>query len=243
VKRSCILGAAALAVLVFATTAEGATLSKSQRMRFETSNGSTLRWVTTTNDSPTDANHRALRLVLPPNSPGCSDANLAACSFGRAFSTASSTRRTAVADQKNLSWEFAAANPVTASERMNVFFSNGDVAFLNSLNCTHPIASSGGTWLRSDFTGFKSNCSFDVVGETAGATGTYAADGTHSAWQVYATQWPDQVVTIRHLLVDSGAAPLTGVSTYYFDRISLGAGKMYTLGATRAVSCPTENVC
>ena len=129
---------------------------------------------------------------------------------------------------------------MTASERMNVFFSNGDVAFLNSLNCTHPIASSGGTWLRSDFTGFTSNCSLDVVGETAG---TYAADGTHSAWQVYATQWPDQVVTIRHLLVDSGAAPATGVSTYYFDRISLGAGKMYTWGATRAVSCPTENLC
>ena len=68
-------------------------------------------------------------------------------------------------------------------ERMNVFFSNGDVAFLDSSVCNKPIASSGGTWLRSDFTGFKTGCSFSVVGDTAG---TYAADGTHSAWAVYA---------------------------------------------------------
>lgn len=239
-KRTWIVGVVALTALVFAATSEGAIVGKYQRMRFETSNGSTLRWVTMTNDSPTDANHRALRLVLPPNAPGCSDENLAACSFGRAFSTASNTRRTPVADQMNLSWEYAAANPVTASERMNVFFSNGDVAFLDSSLCNKPIASSGGTWLRSDFTGFKSGCSFSVAGETAG---TYSATGTESAWSVYATAWPDQVVTIRHLLVDSGAAPVTGVSTYYFDRISLGAGKMYTWGARRALSCPTENVC
>ena len=50
-------------------------------------------------------------------------------------------------------------------------------------------------------------------------------------------------MTIRHLLVDSGAAPAEGVSRYLFDRISLGAGKMYTSSATKAVSCPTENVC
>ena len=164
----------------------------------------TLRWVTTANDSPTDANQRALKLVLPPNAPGCSDQNLAACSFGRAFSRASNNSRTPVGDQMNLSWDFAAANPVTASERMNVFFSNGDVAFLNSLLCTHPIASSGGTWLRSDFTGFKSNCEIDVVGETGG---TYARGRHALGVAVYAAQWPDQVVTIRHLLVDSGAAP------------------------------------
>ncbi len=36
----------------------------------------------------------------------------------------------------NLSWDFAASNPVTASERMNVFFANGDVAFLNSVLCS-----------------------------------------------------------------------------------------------------------
>ena len=166
--------------------------------------------------------------------------NLAACSFGRAFSRASNTRRTLVTNQMNLSWEYAAANPVTASERMNVFFSNGDVAFLDSSLCNKPIASSGGTWLRSDFTGFKTGCSFSVVGDTAG---TYAADGTHSAWAVYAALFPEQVVTIRYLLVDSGAAPATGHSTYYFDRISLGAGKMYTRSAGRAVNCPTESVC
>lgn len=239
-RRSWIVGAVGLAMLMFVATAGGAVVGKFQRMRFETSNGATLRWVTTANDSPTDANQRALKLVLRPNAPGCSDQHLGACSFGRAFSNASNNRRTPVADQMNLSWDFAASNPVTASERMNVFFVNGDVAFLNSVLCSHPIASSGGTWLRSDFTGFKNNCEIDVVGDTGG---TYTANGTDSAWAVYVALHPNQVVTIRHLLVDSGAAPAEGVSKYRFDRISLGAGKMYTSSATTAVSCPTESVC
>jgi hypothetical protein len=227
-------------MLVFATTAAAGPVGPWQRMRFETSNGSTLFWVTTRNDSSTDANQRALKLVLLPNAPGCSDQNLGACSFGRVFSRASNNRRTPVGDQKNLSWEYAASNPVTASERMNVFFSNGDVAFLDSSLCNKPIASSGGTWLRADVTGFKSGCSFSVVGETAG---TYSATGTESAWQAYATQWPDQVVTIRHLLVDSGAAPVEGKARYLFDRISLGVGKMYTQGGRTAISCTTEASC
>lgn len=239
-KRVWAIGAVMLAMLAWTATAAAGPVGPWQRMRFETSNGSTLFWVTTLNDSSTDANHRALKLVLPPNTPGCSDQNLAACSFGRVFSRASNNIRTPVDEQMNLSWEYAATNPVTASERMNVFFSNGDVAFLDSSLCNKPIASSGGTWLRSDFTGFKSGCSFSVAGETAG---TYSATGTESAWAVYAKQWPDQVVTIRHLLVDSGAAPAEGKVRYLFDRISLGAGKMYTRGAFRAVSCPTEASC
>ena len=239
-RRVWIIGAAMLVMLAFASTAAAGPVGSFQRMRFETSNGSRLLWVTTQNDSSTDANHRALKLVLFPNSPGCSDQNLPACSFGRVFSRASNNKRTAVEDQMNLSWEYAASNPVTASERMNVFFSNGDVAFLDSSLCNKPIASSGGTWLRADFTGFKSGCSFSVAGETAG---TYTASGTESAWQVYADQWPDQVVTIRHLLVDSGAAPAEGRSRYLFDRISLGAGKMYTRGSLTAISCPTESSC
>ena len=239
-KRLMAAWVVMLATLVFASTAAAGPVGPWQKMRFETSNGSTLFWVTTANVSSTDANHRALKLVLPPNSPGCSDQNLSACSFGRAFSRASNNKRTHVEDQLNLSWEYAASNPVTASERMNVFFSNGDVAFLDSSLCNKPIASSGGTWLRSDFTGFKTGCSFSVAGDTEG---TYAADGVHSAWQVYATAHPEQVVTIRHLLVDSGAAPAEGHSRYLFDRISLGAGKMYTSGSSTAISCPTERSC
>ena len=117
-------------------------------------------------------------------------------------------KRTQVEDQTNLSWEYRAANPVTASERMNVFFSNGDVAFLDSSLCNKPIASSGGTWLRADFTGFKSGCSFSVAGDTAG---TYAANGTVRMAGLR-RRGPDQVVTIRHLLVDSGAAPAEGIA-------------------------------
>jgi hypothetical protein len=239
-KRLWAIWAVVLGMLALTATAAAAPVGPFQKMRFETSNGSKLLWVTTANDSSTDANHRALKLVLPPNSPGCSDQNLPACSFGRVFSRASNTKRTNVEDQLNLSWEYATSNPVTASERMNVFFSNGDVAFLDSSLCNKPIASSGGTWLRSDFTGFKTGCSFSVAGDTAG---TYAADGTNSAWQVYAIAHPDQVVTIRHLLVDSGAAPAEGHSRYLFDRTSLGAGKMYTSGRFTAISCPTERSC
>ena len=69
-RRSWMVGAVGLAALVFATTAAAAVVGSSQRMRFETSNGATLGWVTTPNDSSTDANHRALSLVLRPNAPG-----------------------------------------------------------------------------------------------------------------------------------------------------------------------------
>src|SRR4029079_3478307 len=116
-KRVWAIGAVMLAMLAWTATAAAGPVGPWQRMRFETSNGSTLFWVTTVNDSATDPNHPALKLVLPPNSPGCSDQNLAACSFGRAFSRASNNLRTPVDEQMNLSWEYAATNPVTASER------------------------------------------------------------------------------------------------------------------------------
>jgi hypothetical protein len=230
-----------------------------QWMRFETSNGSTFGWITTSNDSPTDANQRALRLVLPPNDPGCSGTNLAACSFGRAFSRASNNTRTPVLNQRNLSFEYAADNPATASTRINVFLSSGDYLFLIPDYCSKPIASSGGAWRRADFTGFKTGCAVEVIGPNA--TGGFeevgcvtpavpddldrffCADGTRSAWRNFALANSDEVVTRRHLLVDSGGAPATGTYTYLFDRVALGAGKMYTEHPRRALSCPTENVC
>ena len=50
-RRSWMVGAVGLAALVFATTAAAAVVGNSQRMRFETSNGATLGWVTTTNEA------------------------------------------------------------------------------------------------------------------------------------------------------------------------------------------------
>jgi hypothetical protein len=87
-RRIWAIGAVVPAMLMFATTAAAGPVGPWQRMRFETSNGGRLFWMKTLNDSSTDANHRALKLVLPPNSPECSDQNLAACSFGRVFSRA-----------------------------------------------------------------------------------------------------------------------------------------------------------
>jgi hypothetical protein len=200
-----------------------------------------------------------LQLVLPPNGATCSDTNLGACSFGRAFSRASNNIRTPVGNQKNLSFEFATANPLTGSTRMNVFLSSGDYVFLIPDYCSKSIAASGGTWRRADFTGFKTGCAVEAIGpnttggfKEVGCTTPaapadearfFCADGTNSAWKNYALANPDEVVIIRHLLVDSGGAPATGTATYLFDRVSLGAGKMYTENARRALSCPTENVC
>ena len=129
-RRSWMVGAVGLAVLVFATTAAAAVVGSSQRMRFRRA----------TERRSAGSRRRTTRRLTPiiVRSSWCfgrtlrdaQSQNLGACSFGRAFSRASNTRRTLVTNQMNLSWEYAAANPVTASERMNVFFSNGDVAFL-----------------------------------------------------------------------------------------------------------------
>jgi hypothetical protein len=259
-KRLAVAGVGMLVMMLTVTSSAMAdpAVGPFQWMRFQTSNGSTFGWVNGS-DSPSDSNSRVLQLVLPPNGATCSDTNLGACSFGRAFSRASHNVRTPVGNQKNLSFEYATANPATASTRINVFLSSGDVVFLIPDYCNKPIIASGGDWNRSDFTGFKNGCAVEAVGHSsaggfnevacatpAGPTATdrfFCAGGGNSAWKNYALANPDEVVIIRHLLVDSGGAPTTGTSTYLFDRVALGAGKMYTENARRALSCPTENVC
>jgi hypothetical protein len=260
-KRLAVAGVGMIVMMLTVTSSAMAdpAVGPFQWMRFQTSNGSTFGWVFNANDSPTDPNSRALRLVLPPNDATCSGTNLAACSFGRAFSRAGNNIRTPVRNQRNLSFEYATANPATASTRINVFLSSGDVVFLIPDYCNKPIIASGGDWNRSDFTGFKTGCAVEAVGhssaggfnEVACATPAspsatdrfFCADGVDSAWKNYADANPDEVVTIRHLLVDSGGAPLTGTYTYWFDRVSLGAGKMYTEHPRRALNCSTESSC
>jgi hypothetical protein len=65
-----------------------------------------------------------------------------------------------------------------------------------------------------------------------------------NAWTVYATAHPDESVVSRYLIVDTGGAPASGANTYYFDRVSLGANKMYIEGAHEAIDCQNnENRC
>jgi hypothetical protein len=46
------------------------------------------------------------------------------------------------------------------------------------------------------------------------------------------------------VIVDTGGAPASGANTYYFDRVSLGANKMYIEGAHEAIDCQNnENRC
>jgi hypothetical protein len=132
---------------------------------------------------------------------------------------------------KNLSFEFKATGYVGAgSPRISVEFQNGDVAYLSASYCNHTI---GSDWSRADFTRFKTNCSFFVSGETAGQ---YVADGSSSAWRVYTDANPDQIVEQAYLVGDEA-----GVSR--IDRLSLGAGAMYTAGNRVGKVCTTEASC
>ena len=81
----------------------------------------------------------------------------------------------------------------------------------------------------ADFTRFKTNCSFWVAGDR----GQYAADGNRSAWRVYTDAHPDQIVEQAYLVADEPGG-------YRIDRLSLGAGAMYTAGNTVGKVCTTD---
>ena len=117
--------------------------------------------------------------------------------------------------------------------RISVEFQNGDIAYLSAFYCNHPMAATGNTWARADFTRFHDNCSFFVTGATGGQ---YSAEAGKSAWRVYTDAHPDQVVEQAYLVGDE-----TGV--YRIDRLSLGAGVMYTSGNRVGKRCTTEASC
>ena len=95
------------------------------------------------------------------------------------------------------------------------------------------MAATSGAWARADFTRFHDNCSFFVTGATGGQ---YSAEAGRSAWRVYTDAHPDQVVEQAYLVGDE-----TGV--YRIDRLSLGAGVMYTSGNRVGKRCTTEASC
>ena len=181
-------------------------------------------------DSPIDTNNKALRVTIPAGDATSSY-------YAEAYSNKSLVINKNVANVKNLSFDFdKTLHNGGGSPHIIVIFKNGDVAYLASSGCTNNIGASS-TWARADFTGSKTNCKFYVSGATGNAGAPYVADGAQSAWQVYATANPDQVVSYTDLVFDEPG-------DYALDRISLGAGVMYNYANTLGVQCyNNESTC
>ena len=219
-RKFVVTAVAAVSALAFVATAAASALPANQVLHFQGA-GSHV-WNVKGGDSPHDTNTKALRLHIGDPSTG---------GYVVAYSNRSIHIATDAEAVKNLSFEFKATRYVGAgSPRISVEFQNGDVAYLSASYCNHTI---GNDWSRADFTRFKTNCSFFVSGETAGQ---YVADGSRSAWRVYTDANPDQIVEQAYLVGDE-----TGTSR--IDRLSLGAGAMYTAGNAVGRFCPTEAAC
>ncbi len=230
--RRITLGAALVAALVLtAVTAASADVKVGARHQLRIQIGTrgldTAKW-TKGIDSPNDTNSRRLHAVVGHDSePGDNQ-----FSFLAFFSRASEDIGTALPGVRNLSFEFSESNHLGAgAPRISVLLAGGDVLFLSAFYCNHPMASTGGAWGRADFTRFVTDCAFfDSSGNE------YSADGTNTAWQVYAQGHPDADVTQTFVVLDEEG-------TYNLDRISLGAGDMYTTGFGSAKHCTTESSC
>jgi hypothetical protein len=109
-----------------------------------------------------------------------------------------------------------------------------DTLFLDPADCNHPVGSST-TWVRADFTGFKGDTSCMIVVNSPPGP-TYTSDAEHSAFQNYALDHPGAVVIHKYVVIAK-----SGDSR--FDRIALGAGKMYDNDSSHAVNCTTEASC
>jgi hypothetical protein len=219
-RKFVVTAVAAVSALAFAASALASALPANQALQFQ--GAGTHVWNDKGGDSPHDTNTNALRLHVGDPSAG---------GYVVAYSKRSIHIATDAEAVRNLSFEFKATGYVGAgSPRISVEFQNGDVAYLSAFYCNHTI---GSDWSRADFTRFKTNCSFFVSGETAGQ---YVADGSRSAWRVYTDANPDQIVEQAYLVGDE-----TGTSR--IDRLSLGAGVMYTNGNKVGTFCPTEAAC
>ena len=216
-RKFVVTAVAAVSALAFAASALASALPANQALQFQGA-GSHV-WNVKGGDSPHDTNTKALRLHVGDPSTG---------GYVVAYSKRSIHIATDAEAVKNLSFEFKATGYVGAgSPRISVEFQNGDVAYLSASYCNHTI---GSDWSRADFTRFKTDCSIWVAGVQ------YEADGTRSAWRVYTDANPDQMVEQAYLVGDE-----TG--TTRIDRLSLGAGVMYTNGNKVGTFCPTEAAC
>jgi hypothetical protein len=226
-----------LGTLVFAAVASAEPkVDSSQRLRVQvdpTPSGcnsvdSVAGWVTG-QDSPSDSNSRLFHTNVGPGG-GCV----------LLFSNASVNRHVAAGNQKNISIQLRSTSVALGENYMVAEVStDGNNAtiehtlFLDPADCNHAV---NATWVRADFTGFKGDNTCTIVQDSPTPTATYSSDATHSAFQNYAIAHPEAVVVEKFVVI---ANP--GDSR--FDRIALGAGKMYDNDSSHAVNCTTEASC
>jgi hypothetical protein len=223
--------------LVFAAVASAEPrVDSSQRLRVQIDPNqsgcntvdSTAGWVSGS-DSPSDANTRLF------------DANVGTgigCVL--LYSNASFNRHVAVGNQKNISIQLRTTSVVLGENYMVAEVSTDgdnttteDTLFLDPADCNHPVGTST-TWVRADFTGFKGDDTCAIV--VNGSAPVYKSDAEHSAFQNYALDHPGAFVIHKYVVI---ANP----GDNRFDRIALGAGKMYDNDSNHAVSCTTEASC
>ena len=237
-KRLVAALVVALGMLTFAAVASAEPkVDSSQRLRVQidpnqsgcNSVDSLAGWVTG-QDSPSDSNQRLFHTNV--GTPvGCV----------LLFSNASFNRHVAVGNQKNISIQLRTTSVSLGLNYMVAEVSTDtdnstteDTLFLDPADCNHPVGSST-TWVRADFTGFKGDDSCMIVVNSPPGP-TYKSDAEHSAFQNYALDHPGAVVIHKYVVIAK-----SGDSR--FDRIALGAGKMYDNDSSHAVSCTTEASC
>jgi len=237
-KRLVAALVVALGMLTFAAVASAEPkVDSSQRLRVQidpnqsgcNSVDSLAGWVTG-QDSPSDSNQRLFHTNVGTGG-GCV----------LLFSNASFNRHVAVGNQKNISMQLRTTSVALGENYMVAEVSTDgnnntteDTLFLDPADCNHPVASST-TWVRADFTGFSGDSSCTIVVDSP-PSAMYSSDADHSAFQNYALDHLGAVVIHKYVVI---ANP--GDSR--FDRIALGAGKMYDNDSSHAVSCTTEASC
>lgn len=178
-------------------------------------------------DSPLDANARALVVHTPANNPtGNYD-------VAEVWTRASLNLNKPASQMKNLSFD-SYLPPVTGgSPRIDVVFqsplnSDGSTyVAISAQRCERTLSS---TWVRTDATGQTAlGCTIDT---SKGAA--YSSDGTNTAWQNFVAANPDAQVAYTFMVFDipTGSGP-----NYRVDRISLGTNRMFTYSNYDAVSC------
>jgi hypothetical protein len=183
-------------------------------------------WTTAQGDSPLDTNAKAF--VFTVTNGGCVVL----------FSHRSAELGVPVQGIRNLSFDFNESAYLGAgAPRISVVMSNGLVAYLSAYYCNNPLAASGNTWGRADFTGSTTTSSalclfYDSTGTT------YASTATMTAWQVFVAAHPDLSVAQSFFVADEPATTQTLPSGQYaIDRLSLGAKYMYDKSRTVGKFC------
>jgi hypothetical protein len=237
-KRLVAALVVALGMLTFAAVASAESkVDSSQRLRVQIDPNqsgcntvdSIAGWVTG-QDSPSDANQHLFHTNVGVGG-GCV----------LLFSNASFNRHVAVGNQKNISIQLRTTSVSLGLNYMVAEVSTDgnnstteDTLFLDPADCNHPVGAST-TWVRADFTGFTGDTSCKITVDSPPSV-TYTSDADHSAFRNYALAHPGAVVIHKYVVI-------AAAGDSRFDRISLGAGKMYDNDSTHAVSCTTEASC